>query len=153
MVDAAEARAHILALARRGVGRRSVAAAADLNVSTLYKIRSGERGKIRLATARAILAVDEDSRADKSLVSAERAWRILRALLRRGYSKTQLAAWMGSKARVPSIQLRAEWITARNAAKVEKLWRMVNAGRLQRPGGAAADLGETKSWGLGIKAA
>ena len=123
LVDAAPARAHMLELSRQGVGKRSVQAATDLNMVNLYWIRSGVRTRIRKRTLERILAVDAGARGGRSLVDAEPSWVLLRKLLRGGYTKLQLARWLGSKAKVPSIQLRRDKITAESAMRVERMYR------------------------------
>jgi hypothetical protein len=52
IVDAAPARRHILALSRRGVGRRMVAAASDVGLSVIADIRTGRKMRIRARTER-----------------------------------------------------------------------------------------------------
>lgn len=153
MVDAAAAREHLLLLRRRGVGRRAVADATDLNYCTVFLISSGRRTQIRKLTAERILAVGVTARADHALVDAAGAWVKIRALLRRGYTKKQLAAWMGCKAKVPSLQLRKDRITARSASKVDRLCRMLDEGRLERPSAARwrHNDAEMRSWGVGTR--
>jgi len=133
IVDAGTAREFLLRLARKGIGRRSVGAATGISDTILFQIRNGTRRRIRARTERLILQVDESARGDKTLVPGKRAWKILDELLNRGYSKTQLAAWLGSKARIPALQInRPGLITARSESRVERLYTLINAGKLKR---------------------
>jgi hypothetical protein len=121
LMDAAEARAHIIKLARRGIGYKSVAEAAKLNHGTVYKIRSGQRTQARRATLQRILKVTVNCRSDGAHVPAGRLWRWINSLLEEGYSKRALARMLGRKS--PSIQFRRDYVTLRNHAKVERLYR------------------------------
>jgi hypothetical protein len=132
IVDAAPAREHIQQLSRQGVGRHSVAAASDVPDSILWGIVTGTRPRCRARTLRKILAVDEGARAGNARVDPGPAWSMLDELIDRGYSKAQLAKWMGLK--MPAIQLRRDTpISLRSAVRVEQLYLKVNAGLLVRP--------------------
>lgn len=123
IIEAGRARRHIRKLGRQGVGYKSVAAAADVGKTIVFQIRNGTRQRIRATTERRILAVDALARADASLVPARKAQGQLRALFSEGYTKTFLARELGSKAKTPALQLRRDFITAKNEAKVERLHR------------------------------
>lgn len=131
LVDASKAREHILMLSRQGVGRRSVADAASVNCTVVFLIRSGARTKIRAQTEKRILAVDADAATGKSLISSLATWKLLDELLNRGFTRCQLAAWMGYSS--PAIQFkRGKPITAQSAAKVRRMFELLNAGKLRR---------------------
>lgn len=132
LVSAAAARSHILRLSRIGVGYKSVATAGNVATSIVARIRSGEKRTIRQDTERKILAVDKGAIADKSLVPAGPTWGLLNELLADGYSKTQIAKWLGSKARVPALQLKRDKINASTALRVYRMYQSVRAGRLRR---------------------
>ncbi len=53
---------------------------------------------------------------------------MLRWLLNNGFTKYELAHRLGSKAKVPSLQIGKGLVTARNAQKVEKLYNTIRAG-------------------------
>jgi hypothetical protein len=127
-IPAARARRHLLTLSRRGVGRRAVAAACDVADTVLQEIRSGKAAAIRRETERRILAVTPDAVADHALVPARQTIGRLCRLLDEGFTKAELARRLGSKARVPSLQIKAGLITAKKAAQVERLYRIVMAG-------------------------
>jgi len=129
--DASEARAHLQWLSGQGVGRRAVYAASDVGQTILQEIKIGKRLRIRERTARKILAVTPElARADHALIPAGPTWRLLNDLIGRGYTKTFLAKRMGFSA---AIQFRKDLITARNASRVERLYRLIEAGKVQRP--------------------
>ena len=121
LVSAAEARAHLIALSRRGVGRRAVADACDVSCSTLAAIRTGRKTQIRVQTARRILAVTPDARAAKAFVPAGPTRRLIAALLAEGFSRAELARRLGYRS--PALQLKAPRITAENAMRVERFYR------------------------------
>jgi hypothetical protein len=132
IVPASRARTHMRQLSRIGVGRNSVAAAADVSRTILAHIRSGRRRKIRASTERKILAVDAQARADGALVPAGPTWRLLDNLIESGYTKTQIAAWLGSRTKFPALHFPRTWIEARTASNVERLVRLLEAGKLRR---------------------
>lgn len=121
IVDAGPARAHLLKLSRAGVGQWSVVAATDIARSMIHEIKNGDRPRIRARTARKILAVTTDQRADHSHVRAAHTWVLIRELLREGYTKSALANLLGYKTR--AIQYRRHRVTARNAQRVLALHR------------------------------
>lgn len=129
LVSSASARRHIRELGKQGVGYKSVAAAASVATSIVMKILNGIRTQIRLATEQRILAVDNSAIADHALIPASPTWKILDALVAEGYTKRQIAKWLGVG---NSIQFRRDWITAKSAAKVERMARLLNAGKLRR---------------------
>ncbi len=129
IVDAAPARRHLNRLARQGVGRRGISDACDVPHSTLHSIRKGRKKRIRRSTEKAILGVTAElARGDKSLVPAGRTMQRLASLQEEGFTKSRIAAMLGSKAKTPSLQIkwrRSGTVTARTAMKVEKLHRAI----------------------------
>jgi hypothetical protein len=123
IVDAAPARAHLAKLSRLGVGRRAVSAATDVADTVLQEIRSGRKRRIRARTERKILAVTKACASDHALVSARRTWRLLNQLLEEGYTRTFIAAELGSQAKRPALQVSREFVLARTAHQVETLHR------------------------------
>jgi hypothetical protein len=57
---------------------------------------------------------------------------MLDELLEQGYTRVQLARWLGSKAKMPSLQLKTDFVTARSAMRVERMYEAVKAGKLRR---------------------
>jgi hypothetical protein len=130
LVDAAPARAHVRKLSRQGVGYKAVADAASVARTIVAKIRSGDKTQLRAETAKRILAVDRHAVSGGALVKAGPTTALLRELLREGFTKSELARRLGSKAKEPSLQITARngFITARTAAKVERFYRRIMAG-------------------------
>jgi hypothetical protein len=130
MVDAARARAHLIALQRAGLGYKQVAAAASVGNSIVQGVRRGSVRQIRATTERRILAVDEGAMGDAALVDAAETWRLLGEVKQRGLTDVEVARGMGYRW-LPGIlsQPRGADVrrlcTRRTAAKVERLWRRV----------------------------
>jgi hypothetical protein len=93
--------------------------------SIVAKIRSGARRQIRAATARRILAVTVDARADGATVPAGPTWRLIRLLLEEGYTKGRLAQELG--AATPALQLGHRRVLASTAVRVERLHRRLTS--------------------------
>lgn len=119
IVPARAARRHMLALSKKGIGRRAIAAATDIADSILAEIRSGKRKQIRARTERRILAVDTSVAADRALVPAGPTWSRIEALLAAGYTKSYLALALGRK--TPALQIGRETVTVKNEAAVARL--------------------------------
>ncbi|TAL08369.1 MAG: hypothetical protein EPO02_12870 [Nitrospirae bacterium] len=134
IVDAAKSRAHIIKLGNQGVGYKIVAEEAGIGHTIALEIRTGKRLRIRANTARAILAVNAATvvRGDKSLIDAGPTWKLLKELLGRGYTRTQLAKWLGSTAKYPALQVRRDVVTYRTAFAVRQLYDKIEAGLMRR---------------------
>lgn len=122
LVDATKAREHLLLLSERNVGRRAVQAASDVADTVLEDIKNGKKTRIRASTERAILAVDEMAISDGALVPAKETWKRLRKLFRMGYTKTEIAAALGSEGKVPTLQIRKGMVLARTEHRVRKFF-------------------------------
>lgn len=127
LVPADDVRRHLKKLSRQGVGYKSVAVAADVSKTTLEKILAGTKHRLRAQSARRVLAIDRDAKADHALVPAAPTWRRLNHLLSEGFTKTELARRLGSRARTPSLQFKGRYILARTVARVERFYRIVMA--------------------------
>jgi hypothetical protein len=121
LVSAAAARKHLLRLSKQGVGRRSVSDAALVPQSTLQEIKTGRKTQIRRSTERRILAVTKEAAGMAFLVPAAPTWALIERLLEEGFTRTRIAREIGRKA--PSLQLRTDRITKRNAIAIERLYR------------------------------
>ncbi|HEY0955356.1 MAG TPA: hypothetical protein VGE36_11405 [Roseateles sp.] len=121
IVDAAEARAHMLKLRRQGVGRRTVQACTDIADTVLQEIVSGKKQRIRARTARLILQVTRAQAADHALVRAGRSKRLIALLLEEEYTEAFLAERLGYAN--GHLQFTARMITVRNAARIERLYK------------------------------
>jgi len=131
-VSTERARRHILELSRRGMGYLAVAEAASVNHGIVWGIRQGVRKRARWATVERILRVDLSCARAGTRVPAGPTWRILNELIDRGFSKRQIAIWMGFRGKGSSLQLRHDLVTAENAARVRKVKSLLDAGKLRR---------------------
>lgn len=120
-VPADKARAHLMILSRRGVGKRAVQAASDVCMTVLQDIRTGKKAQIRARTERRILAVTADMASDRALVKPGRTFRLIDQLREEGFSKAELARRLGY--RNGALQFTKHRMTARNVARVERLHR------------------------------
>jgi hypothetical protein len=120
VVSARRARSHLRALARKGVGRRSVGAATDISDSILHAIAKGRRPRIRARTERLILAVTPAIAGDAALIPSAATWRLIDQLLDEGYTKTRIAHELGYKTHALQFK-RGAPITVRNADRVKRV--------------------------------
>jgi hypothetical protein len=87
--------------------------------------------RIRASTERRILATDAACAGTNTLVPSRPSWKLIDELLDRGYSKAQIAQWLGYKTRAIQIK-RGGLMTAGLASRVERMYRLVESGRLRR---------------------
>lgn len=118
IVPADEARAHLKALSAAGVGRATVAQATDISSGIVQMIAAGTREKIRLATARKILAVTPDCKADGTRIDAAPTWALIHELIKAGDTKLSIARALGQQG--AGRQLSRKTVTVRNADKVRR---------------------------------
>ena len=121
LIDAAPARAHLVALSRLGIGRNTVADITGASRTTLHKIRHGQR-LCRAALARRILAIDRGARPESALVSSTRTRQTIDTLLAEGFTKARLATELGCS--TPALQrARGPLVTVKTAGEIERLAR------------------------------
>lgn len=132
LVSADKALVHIKRLSAKGIGYKAVAEASGVSRSVVGRILWGDKRFLRVPTEAAILAVDEQAIADHAHVPAGPTWQKIERLLEDGYTKTQIAKWLGSKAKTPALQLQRDFITAKSALAVERLCAKLAAGLLRR---------------------
>lgn len=121
-VPADRARRHIAKLSRNGIGYKAINAVSDVGRAILVDIISGKRQQIRARTERKILLVNVSCAADRALIDSAPTWRLIDELLDEGYTKQRIATEMGYAR--PYLQLkRGKTITAKNAAKIERIHR------------------------------
>ncbi|MGH8748830.1 MAG: hypothetical protein ACREU5_06960 [Burkholderiales bacterium] len=123
LVDAARVRRHLLRLSRAGIGRRTVADVAGVSASIVGAVRSGRKARLRAQTAKRILAVGPDVLTDAKLVDARSTWRKIERLLAEGFTRGAIAVRLGMQS--PALQLRKDRVTARNRARVDRLYREI----------------------------
>ena len=126
IVSAAGAQRHLLRLADRGIGRRTVSDITGISHSTLQKIKTGERKHLRAMNEKKILAVSTDLQNDATLIPAKETNRHIRWLLDEGFTRKSIARRLGYKS--PALQFNRKRITARNARKIERLVSVLRAG-------------------------
>ncbi len=126
LVSAEKARKHIEELSKKGIGYKSVALSAGMAVSSVAKIKYGERKNIRALNERAILEVDETCVGEKTLVCARQTWSRLNWLMAEGFTEKELSKRLGYKAK--TLQFNKKLIIARNELKVKKFYEMIRAG-------------------------
>lgn len=139
LVSTARARRHLRKLQRGGIGTRTVSDVTGCSRSIVCGIRDGSREQCRRTTEARILDMAVQAWSDGQLIDAGPTWRLLDELLERGFTRGALAAELGSRAKMPSLQLDREVVTARNAMKVRKLYAALSRGR-EEPGGTWDDL-------------
>jgi hypothetical protein len=125
LVPSSRAQMHLLKLSAKGVGRRAVQASTDIGASIIQKIYSGEKKKIRAMTEKKILRVTIEQASPASLVSAKSSWKLLNVLLSKGYTKTQLANFLGGKSL--ALQVSHDKILLRTEARIKKLFARCEA--------------------------
>jgi hypothetical protein len=128
-VDAAAARAHVLALKADGMGYRRIAVAAGLSGKTVYILTAGrsERGtrppvQIRRSTSEAILSV-RFSPSPGQCITGEpvlRAWEQIADLMEMGHSKAWIASRVISTS-ARSLQLHRDRMEFRSIVKIARL--------------------------------
>jgi len=125
LVSSDRARAHLAALRATGVGARSVSAASDVALSIVRAVASGKATNIRAHTERRILAVDAGAVADHGHVDSGPTRRLIREIIRAGYTRGEIARRLGASR--PALQLAPRRILARNALAVERIHRELMA--------------------------
>ena len=122
LVGTTAVRLHLQKLSRLGVGYKQVAKLAKVNKGTLLKIKNRARDNIREQSGRRVLAVTAKDRAPGATVPAGPTWKRINWLLVEGFTKTQLARRLGSKAKVPSLQVRRDRVLVSTARRVKMLF-------------------------------
>lgn len=118
------AREHLLELRAKQVGKRAIRDCTGISDTILMEIANGKRRRIRQSTEAKIMRVNEDGRAGGSRISAQRTTQLIDELKEAGYSITFLASKLGYA--TPNLAFyRRKNVTARNAMRVEKLYRLL----------------------------
>lgn len=122
LFDNTEVREHLMWLRSQHVGVRTIAAATGLRRDTVRRIATGQIKRSRRETIDKILAVGTHRRAPSALVDAKPTWRLINEMIRNGFTKTQLAAELGSTAERPALQLKRDMIRQSTADEVQALY-------------------------------
>jgi hypothetical protein len=121
LVPAGRVRRRLRTLSKRGIGYKTAADACGASRTIFAGILNGTRKRVRRSVELKILALDEDAMADGAHVDAKPTWRLIDSLVRRGWSKAELARRLGRKRE--AIQFRTSRVTVRTAHDVEVLYR------------------------------
>lgn len=125
-MDATPAREHLKFLTSLGVGRRAVADTIGMNESALQKIRKGQTRRIQPVNLKKILDVGVEAAADGARINPVPTRRMLRKLMKEGFTKRELARRLNRRGRLLRIASKKR-VTARNAMKVQQLYDRVMA--------------------------
>ncbi len=133
-VSAEPARAHLRALAKAGVGLKTVAKASGVSTGGLSKIVYGDRRRgrppsrrVRPETLRRILAVKLTDARGSQRIPAGPTWALLDELLAVGYTRSYLARALGAWSANPALQVGRVRVRASTARAVEELHRRLVA--------------------------
>lgn len=127
LVPTKPARLHLAWLSRNGVGRRASAAASDVANTVLADITSKKKKKIRNSTEKAILDVDLSCASDGAWTPSKKSWDLISKMRKLGMTRTEIARKLGSKAKVPALQIGEEMVLVSTAHKIKKLWDSINS--------------------------
>jgi hypothetical protein len=131
LVPADRAREHIFLLSEFGVGRRAISECTDIDQAIIGDIKHGRHKRIRESTEKKILAVNTNMLADSALVDSAESMRYIAEMMDMGYDKKQLAEMLS----YPNKNLRfksSTTITARNAARIKKLYLELKSKHAER---------------------
>ena len=129
LVSTARVLAHLRELSKAGVGYKSAADAAGVGRTTVQAIVSGRQSRCRMNVERALLGVTAEAVAGGALIEAGPTWKLIDELVDRGFSKRQIARWCGW---ANAIQLKRDRIKAASAARVRRMYELLNQGKLRR---------------------
>lgn len=103
-----------------------MAAACDVSLTVLQRIRQGRRSYIRRETERRILSVTRSAYSAGSVIDATETWAKVNHLLAEGFTRAELARRLG----LPKPELRwdADHVLGATAVKVDRFYRMIMAG-------------------------
>lgn len=122
LVDATPVREHLRKLSAQGVGYKSVGEAADVGKTSLFRVMTGAKKRIRKQAADRVLAVDAQAVADWGLVPAGETRKMLRALQEEYLTKGRLALELGYAQ--PALQIGdRSHVRARTAHRVKRLYK------------------------------
>jgi hypothetical protein len=102
-----------------------VAEVSGVSRSILSAVVHEHQRRVRPETGERILAVGPRHAAQGSLVDARPTWALLEQLMARGYTRSWIAAQLGSRARVPALQIGTRQVLTSTAQAVEALARRV----------------------------
>lgn len=129
LVSAAAVRQHLTTVHAQGVGIRQVARLAGVSPTVIQDLQSGRLTVIREATAQRLLAIP-CVLAHGRCVPAWRTWRLVRLLIKEGFSPEDLATKLGLhtlRRRAPSTTLQRAYgrqrVRVKTALRVRLLYQ------------------------------
>lgn len=122
LVPSKRARAHLIALAAKGIGIKAVRDACDVSSTILWDVRNGLQPHIRVETERRILAVDRHAAADHAIIDGRRTHRAIARMQALGLTKTEIAQRLGRATH--AIQIKPS-VIAKTEARVLRLFAEV----------------------------
>lgn len=123
IVSAKKARKHILKLSKVGIGYKTIADAAGISPSCIFKIRTGERQNLRAMNEKRILAVDETCVSDATIISGKKMHTQIDWLLGDGgFDEKRLAKALGYQNNFLQFGNR---VIASTALKVERFYNSI----------------------------
>lgn len=132
LITTGELKERLWLLNSRGIGLRTVSEITGISRTVLSDIRSGKKTNCRKKTRDRVFELDisEGVRLhDAQLVDADPTWVLLNKLIDLGWTRSELGKRLGSKAKVPSLQIRKGQVTARTEQKVQRLYRRLTTPR------------------------
>ena len=122
LIDGQAVAAHVRALSRQGMGAPSVADAAGVARRTVWRVASQAMPRVRRSIAERILAVDVGAAADGCRIDARPTRRLIRELLRAGFTGRELAGRLGHERTYVSHLIREGLhVTVLTAHRVRRL--------------------------------
>ena len=128
-VDAAPIRARIEQARKAGVGWKRMADLAGVSRSSFYKLLSGQSATVNISTARKILNVRLE-RADGAYIPAGEYVAVLDRLVRKGWTKSDLGAWLSRNPATRSLQVRGPNMQVATAKRIVELVNLIEADRV-----------------------
>lgn len=123
-VDASEAIAHIEWLRSQGVGKRTIAKAAGIGITSIDEFTKGIRTRARQETIDRILAVGTHRIAGGSTIDARPAWALINDLLQLGVTKARIAKAIG--AQTPALQINRQRIKPDTMRRIQHAWATIS---------------------------
>lgn len=133
MVEVNDIAVQIETLSKQGIGTRAIADATGLDRHAIQWIKKGRVQRVHSSTAQRILAVDQQAIADHATIPIAPTCRLIRGLVEDGYTRKWIARQLGYRGGgLPFLYTGSRRLSALNASKVERLCRLIAAGRIAR---------------------
>ena len=120
-VDASEAIAHIHWLRSQGIGKRTIAKASGIGVTSITEFSNGTRTRARQETIDRILAVGTHRIKPGIRIDAAPTWELINDLLAFGFTKARIAKELGNK--TPALQINRHRVNKSTADNMRQVWQ------------------------------